>query len=57
MSWARDGLTERHIAQRHGIGVTTAAHHLRNLYLKLDVRSQAELLRVLRARHPCSERQ
>lgn len=46
-----DGLTEQQIAQRYAISVTTVAHHLRKLYLKLDVHSQAELLRVLRTRH------
>jgi DNA-binding CsgD family transcriptional regulator len=49
-----EGLTESQIAQRHGISVTTVAHHLRKLYVKLDVHSQAELLRVLRAVRPAA---
>ncbi len=44
------GITE--IAARLGVSTNTVKSHLKTVYGKLDVRTQAELVRLLMSRHP-----
>jgi DNA-binding CsgD family transcriptional regulator len=51
-----DGATNREVAQRLLLSPRTVDHHLRNIFVRLGVRSRTELSRLLTARDAAADR-